>query len=419
MPPSYTGLTRAQLSYDYLHSNSTTHEFLFGALAEILDNSRDANASKMDIFTVNDIRLRGGVRLYLLDDGEGMDPTETAKVVTFGLSHKKSMDSKQIGQYGNGLKSGSMRIANDMILFTKKSGIMTCLMLSRTFHEEDKISEVIVPLPSFNSCGLSPVYGKGKSQEHHEIEMALILKYSPFHTREEFLEQFSRIEAESGTLVILYNLKLLDTGVTELDFKTNPEDILIAETDLLRDKILVTEKYSFRAYVALLYSEPRMKVYVQGKKVHAHRLVYDLYKPRTYEYTSSRFKTRAKEVANKAEVEYKLAKQKLKDTEGRAREFEKINLPKLMSSEDRAKLRTLQAAASELRTDVERKKLDYDVQQRSLKEPKTLSFIFGINLENRKNDGLFIYNCNRLIKMYVRVGPQLEGEQKCRGVVGT
>jgi len=34
-----------------LHTNSTTHEFLFGALAELVDNSRDAGATKMNIYT--------------------------------------------------------------------------------------------------------------------------------------------------------------------------------------------------------------------------------------------------------------------------------------------------------------------------------------------------------------------------------
>ena len=38
--------------------------------------------------------------------------------------------------------SGSMRMGNDLILFTKKSTSMSCLLLSRTFHEEEGIDEV-------------------------------------------------------------------------------------------------------------------------------------------------------------------------------------------------------------------------------------------------------------------------------------
>ena len=42
-----------------------------------------------------------------------------------------------------------MRIGKDFILFTKQGATMSCLFLSRTFHEEEKIEEVIVPMPSF------------------------------------------------------------------------------------------------------------------------------------------------------------------------------------------------------------------------------------------------------------------------------
>lgn len=46
---------------------------------------------------------------------------------------------------------------------------------------------------------------------------------------------------------------------------------------------------------------------------------------------------------------------------------------------------------------------------RALKEPKELNFIFGVNIGQRDLDGMFVYNCSRLIKMYEKTGPQLEG----------
>lgn len=46
---------------------------------------------------------------------------------------------------------------------------------------------------------------------------------------------------------------------------------------------------------------------------------------------------------------------------------------------------------------------------RALKEPKELNLIFGVNIEQRDLDGMFVYNCSRLIKMYEKTGPQLEG----------
>ena len=46
---------------------------------------------------------------------------------------------------------------------------------------------------------------------------------------------------------------------------------------------------------------------------------------------------------------------------------------------------------------------------RSLRDPKSLTFVFGINIDNRSQDGMFVYNCSRLIKMYQKVGPQADG----------
>lgn len=46
---------------------------------------------------------------------------------------------------------------------------------------------------------------------------------------------------------------------------------------------------------------------------------------------------------------------------------------------------------------------------RALKEPKELNFIFGVNIDQRDLDGMFVYNCSRLIKLYEKTGPQLEG----------
>ena len=62
----------------------------------------------------------------------------------------------------------------------------------------------------------------------HEIEMELIYKYSPFHNEAEFFEQFDKIEGEHGTLVFIYNMKLLDNGLPELDVVSDPWDIISA-----------------------------------------------------------------------------------------------------------------------------------------------------------------------------------------------
>ncbi|NXA12108.1 MORC2 protein, partial [Sapayoa aenigma] len=363
---------------------------------------------------------------------------EAASVIQFGKSAKRSPESTQIGQYGNGLKSGSMRIGKDFILFTKKDNTMTCLLLSRTFHEEEGIDEVIVPLPTWNARSREPLTD---NMEKFAIETELIYKYSPFKSEREVMEQFSKIRGEkgtcgwsrtqvrylefvwdlpahlvtcSGTLVIIFNLKLMDNGEPELDVASDPQDIQMAETPPEGTK---PERRSFRAYAAVLYIDPRMRIFINGHKVQTKRLSCCLYKPRMYKYTSNRFKTRAEQEVKKAEHVARIAEEKAREAESKARALEQ-RLGGDLTRESRALLRQVQNSAITTRREADVKKRIKDAKQRALKEPKELNFVFGVNIEQRELDGMFIYNCSRLIKMYEKVGPQLEGGMACGGVVG-
>lgn len=61
--------------------------------------------------------------------------------------------------------------------------------------------------------------------------MEIILKYSPLKTEDEFFAQFDKIEGNTGTVVIVYNMKLLDSGDPELDVLSDPTDILLANPE--------------------------------------------------------------------------------------------------------------------------------------------------------------------------------------------
>uniref|UniRef100_A0A8L0DKU0 CW-type domain-containing protein n=1 Tax=Oncorhynchus mykiss TaxID=8022 RepID=A0A8L0DKU0_ONCMY len=410
---NYSTLNRAQLTFEYLHTNSTTHEFLFGALAELVDNSRYQQCTSLCSYSQFFKRpdLRGGYMLCFLDDGTGMDPNEATHVIQFGKSTKRTPDSTHIGQYGNGLKSGSMRIGKDFVLFTKKDNTLSCLFLSRTFHEEEGLDEVIVPLPTWDLLTRQPITG---DPEKFAIETELIYKYSPFNNEQQLMEQFNKMEGSSGTLVIIYNLKLMDTREPELDVETDHQDILMAGTP---SEGVKPERRSFRAYAAVLYIDPRMRIFIQGHKVRTKRLSCCLYKPRVYKYTSTRFKTRAEQEVKKADHLAKIAEEKAREAESKSLSLE-AKLGDDLSKESRIMLRKAQEGAMMLRREAEVKKMIQESKQKALKEPKELSFIFGVSIEQRDLDGMFVYNCSRLIKMYEKTGPQLEGGMACGGVVG-
>lgn len=57
--------------------------------------------------------------------------------------------------------------------------------------------------------------------------MDTIRRYSPFRTDHQIKEQFDKIQGESGTLIICYNIHLQDDQQTEFDIETDPQDILL------------------------------------------------------------------------------------------------------------------------------------------------------------------------------------------------
>ncbi|XP_006759633.1 PREDICTED: LOW QUALITY PROTEIN: MORC family CW-type zinc finger protein 1 [Myotis davidii] len=371
MGDKYATLRRAQLHLDFIHANS------------------DAGAARLDVFSVDNEELQGGFMLCFLDDGCGMSPEEASDIIYFGTSKKRLSTLKFIGQYGNGLKSGSMRIGKDFILFTKKEETMTCVFFSQTFCEGEGLSEVVVPMPSWLTKNREPVTD---DPQKFSTELSIIYKYSPYKTEAELMRQFDIIYGKCGTLLVIYNLKLLLSGEPELDVKTDKEDILMAEA--LED---FPERCSFRAYTSVLYFDPRMRIFIQAKKVKTKHLCHCLYKPRKYLYITSSFKGAFKNEVKKAEEAVKIAELVLKDARIR------VNQPDRTSLSSPAK-DVLQKALE----DVEAKHKILKEKRRELKTARTLSLFFGVNTENRNHAGMFIYSNNRLIKMHEKVGPQLK-----------
>ncbi|XP_042115324.1 MORC family CW-type zinc finger protein 1 [Peromyscus maniculatus bairdii] len=395
----YALLQRAKLHLDFIHANSTTHSFLFGALAELLDNARDAGAARLDVFSVDSETLQGGFMLYFLDDGCGMSPDEAPDIIYFGTSKKQLSTSTFIGQYGNGLKSGSMRIGKDFILFTKKEETMTCLFFSQTFCEKEGLTEVVVPIPSWSTRTRESV---ADDPQKFFTELSIIYKYSPFKNEAELMQQFDMIYGRCGTLLVIYNLKLLLSGEPELDVKTDKEDILMAEA--LED---LPERRSFRAYTAILYFDPRMRIFIQAKRVQTKHLYYSLYKPRKYQYAPSSFKGKFKTEVKEAEEAIKMAELRFKELQVKGSQPNRISLS---STED-----GLQRA----REDVEAKHKNLREKQRALRKARTISLFFGVHIEDQRQAGMFIYSNNRLIKMHEKVGPQLKMKSLLgAGVIG-
>lgn len=69
---------------------------------------------------------------------------------SFGYSDKKAMrDHVPVGVYGNGFKSGSMRLGKDAIVFTKTRDSMSIGLLSQSYLQAIKAQQIMVPILTF------------------------------------------------------------------------------------------------------------------------------------------------------------------------------------------------------------------------------------------------------------------------------
>ncbi|XP_078416583.1 ATPase MORC2-like [Cetorhinus maximus] len=229
---------------------------------------------------------------------------------------------------------------------------------------------VIVPVPSWYAATKEPIT---TDEKKFSLEIALIHKYSPFKKELDVMQQFNKITGANGTLVIIYDLKLNDDGVPELDIETDPSDILL--TGMM----------------------------ASGMK---------------YIYISKGFKIRASREVKEAELAVKIAEENMQEAKFKVKELEKT-CDNNMEAQNRFKLANAHSRLLKSQRDVDRKKNLYQEKLRALKDPHKLTFIFGVNIEERNLDGMFIYNNSRLIKMYKRIGVQLNRMLRyCSGVVG-
>ncbi|CAM6083007.1 unnamed protein product [Calypogeia fissa] len=327
----------------FLHSNSTSHRWVFGAIAELIDNAIDPDVCASQ-FCIDMKEFNGQPCLVFMDNGCGLFPEKLHKMLSFGHSKKQiAVGDRSIGKHGNGFKSGTMRLGKDVLVLTKCADSMTAGFLSQTFLADTGAEDILIPQLSWD------LDGNRLSSYDLEIEESLraICKYSIFPDEESLLAQLEAIPV-TGAILIISNLRKHE-GVLELDFDTDPHDIRITSginssqfQQLRPNQPNTTEvpmDYSLRAYVSILYKVPRMQIFIRDKKVKTKRIGGIL---------------------------------SLKETE--------YYKP---------------AGATE-----------------------QIKIELGFNTENKNLYGMMLYHRNRLIKAYMRVGIQLEENERGMGVIG-
>ena len=132
--------------------NATSHVWPLGALAELLDNSQDRECGstkvEVDAYVLNPSRDKDGYCITVQDDGVGMDRSSLNNMLSFGFSDKEHV-SGNVGRFGIGFNSGSMRLADDAFILTKKDGLAHCALLSQTFLDAVAADDILIPMFSW------------------------------------------------------------------------------------------------------------------------------------------------------------------------------------------------------------------------------------------------------------------------------
>ncbi|XP_022057633.1 MORC family CW-type zinc finger protein 3a [Acanthochromis polyacanthus] len=273
------GVPLSTLSPKFLHTNSTSHTWPFSAIAELIDNAYDPDVSAKQ-FWIDKTMVKGEACLSFMDNGNGLDHETMHKMLSFGYSDKIAVNGQEpIGIYGNGFKSGSMRLGKDAIVFSKSKSTSCVGMLSQTYLKEIDAQQIIVPIVCFEEREKNKI----SVREEHKASLQDILLYSPFNSQDELLAEINVIASvwskeKTGTRIIIWNLRRTSSGATEFDFETDRYDIRIPSEvyETMNDPSQLPDRstsyipetvYSLRAYCSILYLKPRMQVVVRSQKV--------------------------------------------------------------------------------------------------------------------------------------------------------
>ncbi|CAL8390281.1 unnamed protein product [Gadus morhua 'NCC'] len=268
------------ISPNYLHTNSTSHTGPFSAIAELIDNAYDPGVDAEQIW-ITMTQIREMECLTFRDNGNGLSSDKMLEMLSFGYSDKKAEKGKHpIGIYGNGFKSGSMRLGQDAIILSKSENEECVGMLSQTYLEKILAKQITVPIISTKKPGEKH---SGSEMWENRASLSAILEHSPFKTEEELLTELEAIEGPTGTKIIIWNLRRASERNMELDF-TKENDIRFPCDDT-SDTSVPDYNSSLRAYCSILYLKPKMQINIQGKKVETDPITKGLTNPHKKYYT--------------------------------------------------------------------------------------------------------------------------------------
>ncbi|CAM0953977.1 unnamed protein product [Alopecurus aequalis] len=226
----------------YLRTLSQTHAgWIFGAIAELIDNSRDADG---------EVPV-----LCVVDNGHGMTYEQMMRMVLFGHDQPNEHCQDQIGRFGIGFKTGAMKLGKDALVLTQTSTSRSVSFLSQSFNE-NKINLEIPVVTYYKKGQYMEVDLNVQSKAAADYNLNAIKEYSPFN------------EYVIGEKISFFGEK---EKTDENPIGHDNRDILI-RSRRVRSRPGQTSRnvpldYSLKAYLQVMFLNPQMQMSVQGSSV--------------------------------------------------------------------------------------------------------------------------------------------------------
>jgi len=229
----------------------------------------------------------GKMGITVQDNGIGMTQTNLHCMLSFGFSSKEHVQGN-VGRFGIGFKSGSMRLADDALILTRQVGQASAALLSTTFLRDIDADDILIPMFTWK---IETVNGQESYISHEPVDtavweqnMGIVERYTFLKSEFDLLAEFSKIKSPTGTRIILFNLK----QPLEFDFEGDPHDIRMRGHEKEIDEMTrtssrkpifqqyragqqmtldVPEDYSLRAYMEILYLRPAVAFTLRGERI--------------------------------------------------------------------------------------------------------------------------------------------------------
>jgi len=242
--------------------------------------------------------------LSVQDDGVGMARSNLHCMLSFGFSSKEHVVGN-VGRFGIGFKSGSMRIAHDALILTRRDGQASAALLSTTFLNAIDADDILIPMFTWttepSSAGKHTyVASEPANTAEWEENMSVIEQYTYLASESAVLRELDKITTPTGTRIVLFNLKdppefdfSVKNDVRMLGIDPDEQNRTSARRPVYQQHrpgqqmtLDVPEDYSLRAYMEVLYLRPTVTFSLRGELIQPRcaisRLALEYYKFEDY-----------------------------------------------------------------------------------------------------------------------------------------